>query len=108
MAEYNINTMNTMALKEAVIILCALNCFGVSKYPWTIACQAPLSMRFSRQEYWSELPFPSPGDLPDPGIEPKSLMSPALARYQLPLLLPGIITKIRLIFQNLLKYKCSK
>ena len=40
--------------------------------PWTIACQAPLSMGFSRQEYWSGLPFPSPGDLPDPGIEPGS------------------------------------
>ena len=40
--------------------------------PWTVACQAPLSMRFSRQEYWSVLPFPSPGDLPDPGIEPGS------------------------------------
>ena len=36
------------------------------------ACQAPLSMEFSRQECWSELPFPSPGDLPDPGIEPGS------------------------------------
>ena len=40
--------------------------------PWTVACQAPLSMRFSRQEYRSGLPFPSPGDLPDPGIEPGS------------------------------------
>ena len=40
--------------------------------PCTIACQAPLSMGFSRQEYWSGLPFPSPGDLPDPGIEPRS------------------------------------
>ena len=39
---------------------------------WTVARQAPLSMEFSRQEYWSELPFPSPGDLPDPGIEPRS------------------------------------
>ena len=38
--------------------------------PWTVARQAPLSMRFSRQEYWSGLPFPSPGDLPDPGIKP--------------------------------------
>ena len=37
---------------------------------WTVAYQAPLSMGFSRQEYWSRLPFPSPGDLPDPGIEP--------------------------------------
>ena len=40
--------------------------------PWTIALQAPLSMGFPRQEYWSSLPFPSPGDLPDPGIEPRS------------------------------------
>ena len=42
---------------------------------WTVACQAPLSMEFSRQQYWSGLPFPSPGYLPDPGIE---LRSPAL------------------------------
>ena len=41
----------------------------------TVACQAPQSIRFSRQEYWSGLPFPSPGDLPDPGIQPMSLMS---------------------------------
>ena len=41
--------------------------------PWTVACQAPLSMGFSRQEHWSGLPFPSPGDLPDPGIKPMSL-----------------------------------
>ena len=44
--------------------------------PWTVACQAPLSMEFCRQEYWSGLPFTSPGDLPDSGIKPKS---PALA-----------------------------
>ena len=47
--------------------------------PWTIACQAPLSMGFSRQEYWSGLPFPTSGDLPHPGIEPASLASPPLA-----------------------------
>ena len=40
--------------------------------PWTVAYQASPSIRFSRQEYWSRLPFPSPGDLPDPGIEPRS------------------------------------
>ena len=40
--------------------------------PWTVTSQAPLSMGFSRQEYWSGLPFPSPGDLPNPGIEPRS------------------------------------
>ena len=47
--------------------------------PWTIACQAPLSMGFSRQELCSGLPCPPPEDLPDPGIEPESFMSPALA-----------------------------
>ena len=45
--------------------------------PWTVACQAPLSMGFSRQEYWSGLPCLPPGDLPDPGIEPTSA-APAL------------------------------
>ena len=49
--------------------------------PWTVAHQAPLSMEFSRQEYWSGLPFPSPGDLPEPGIEPES---PALEADALP------------------------
>ena len=47
--------------------------------PRTAACQAPLSMGFSRQGYWSGLSFPSQGDLPDPGIKPTSLKSPALA-----------------------------
>ena len=46
---------------------------------WTVACQAPLSMGFPRLEYWGGLPFPTPGDLPDPGIEPASLVSPAQA-----------------------------
>ena len=46
---------------------------------WTVARQAPLSMGFSRQEYWSELPCLPPGDLPNPEIKPASLMSPALA-----------------------------
>ena len=46
---------------------------------WTVAFQAPLSMGFSKQEHWSGLPCPPPGDLPNPGMEPPSLMSPALA-----------------------------
>ena len=54
--------------------------------PWTVAYQAPLSMEFSRQEYWSALPFPSPGDLPDPGIE---LGSPALQVDSFTAELPG-------------------
>ena len=45
--------------------------------PWSVACQAPLSMEFPRQEYWCGLPLPSPGDLPDPRIELKSPVSPA-------------------------------
>ena len=47
--------------------------------PWAVTHQAPLSMGFSRQEYWSGLPCPPPGDLPNPGIEPASFMSPTLA-----------------------------
>ena len=54
--------------------------------PWTVAYQAPQFMEFSRQEYWSGLPFPSPGDLPDPGIEPGS---PALQADALPSEPPG-------------------
>ena len=73
--------------------VCVLSCFShvqLFANPWTVAHQAPLSMGFSRQEYWSELPFPSPGDLPnpgsnlsllgdlpDPGIKLASLRSPA-------------------------------
>ena len=56
-------------LKVKVKSLCRVRLFGT---PWTVAYQAPLSMGFSRQEYWSGVPFPSPGDLPDPGIEPRS------------------------------------
>ena len=47
--------------------------------PWTVACQAPLSMGFPRQEYWSVLPFPSPRDLPDPWLKPTPLVAPAWA-----------------------------
>ena len=54
--------------------------------PWAVALQAPLSMGFSRQEYWSGLPFPSPGDLPNPGIEPAS---PALEAGSLATESPG-------------------
>ena len=50
-----------------------VSCVQLFVAPWTVACQAPLSMEFSRQEYWGGLPFPSAGDLSDPGIEPGSL-----------------------------------
>ena len=74
--------------------------------PWTVACQAPLSMGFPRQKYWSGLQFPPPGDLPDPGIQSMSPVSPALAGESLlPLCLfcslsnfeihhPAVLTKV--------------
>ena len=71
---------------------CVLSCFShvlLCATPWTVACQAPLSMGFSRQEYWSGWPRPPPGDLPDPGVEPRSLMSPALAGRFFTLAPPG-------------------
>ena len=55
---------------------------------WTIALQVPLSVGFSRQEYWSGFPCPPPGDLPDPGVQPVSLTSPASAVGSLPLVPP--------------------
>ena len=63
------------------VCICVCVCTVVSDFVtlWTVAHQAPLSMEFSRQEYWSQLPFPTPGDLPDPGIKPKFPASPVLA-----------------------------
>ena len=61
--------------------ICVLSCFSRVRFfvtLWTVARQAPLFMRFSRQEYWSGLPCPPPGDLPDPGIEIASPTAPAL------------------------------
>ena len=63
-----------------------LSCVQLFATPWTVAHQAPPSMGFSRQEYWSGLPFTSPGDLPDPTIKPRS---PALQAYALPSEPPG-------------------
>ena len=60
----------------------SLSHVGLFETAWTVACQAALSMKFSRQEYWCELPFLSPGDLPDPEFEPTS---PALQVNSLPL-----------------------
>ena len=61
---------------------------------WVIVYQAPLSMVFSRSEYWSGLPCPPPGDLPNSGIEPASLLSPALAGRLLPLVPPGKLSQL--------------
>ena len=59
----------------------SLSLVGLFATPWTVACQAPMSMIFPRQEYWSGLPFPSPGNLPDPGIK---VVCPALQADSLP------------------------
>ena len=58
------------------VCVCVCVCELLSRFqlfvtPWTVVCQASLSMEFSRQEYWSGVPFPSPGDLSNPGIEPR-------------------------------------
>ena len=71
-------------LLQFALLLCVLSRFSrvqLFAVLWTIACQAPLSMGFSRQKYWSGLPFPPPEDLPNPGIEPRS---PALQADSLP------------------------
>ena len=78
-------------------MLVAQSCLTVT--PWTAAHQAPLSLRFSRQGYWSGLPFPSPGDLPNPGIEPGS---PALQANSLPTELQG---KLDMYILNCLKFQ---
>ena len=62
-----------------VRLLSRFSHFRLFVTPWTAACQTPLSMEFSRREYWSGLPFSSAEDLPDPGTEPTSLVSPELA-----------------------------
>ena len=71
--QYWINVL--AACLPAHCLLSHFSCVQLFAMPWTVARQAPLSMGFSRQEYWSGLPFPSPGDLPDPGVEPISLAS---------------------------------
>ena len=77
------HTSRIWVAERVCYLLSHVRLFGI---PWTVARQAPLSIGFSRQEYWSELPFPSPGDLPNPRIEPGS---PALGADSLPTELPG-------------------
>ena len=72
-----------------------------SGIPWTVAYQAPQTMESSRQEYWSGLPFPSPGDLPDPGIEPRSPMLQADALPSEPPGKPILYTQVYIPVQSL-------
>ena len=70
---------NSSASPRVCVRLLSCSVMSDSAAPWTVALQAPLSTGVSRQGYWSGLPFPSPGGLPHPGVEPESLSSPALA-----------------------------
>ena len=67
--------------KKKAVCAQSLSHIQIFVTPQAVACQAPLSMGFSRQEYWSRLPIPTPGDLPNPGIKPVSLASPALVDW---------------------------
>ena len=69
---------NSLTILELLYMLALCNSRSLFVTPRTVAHQAPPSMGFSMQEYWSGLPFPSPGDLPDPGIRVRSVGSPAL------------------------------
>ena len=80
-----------------------LSCAQLFVTPWTVAGQTSLSMEFSRQEYWSGLSFPSPGDLPDPGINPRS---PALQAVSLPSESPGEAQHHLFNYTNTEKGKC--
>ena len=71
--------MPTVEMGVHMCMLSHFSCVQLFVTLWTMACHAPLSMGFSRQEYWSGLSCPPPRDLPDPGIEPTSLMPLALA-----------------------------
>ena len=72
------NIQDELGESSGVFVKVLLSRVQLFATPWTAACQAPLSMEFSRQEYWSGLPFLSSGDLPDPGIQPRSPAAPAL------------------------------
>ena len=74
-----VNLATTDEIFMSVKYICMLSRVRLFATPWTVAHQVSLSMGFPRQEYWSGLPFPSPRDLLDPGIESSSLVSPALA-----------------------------
>ena len=79
--EHSPQTLDYLNDKIVCTLVCVQSFSHVHLFviPWTVAHHAPLSVTFSRQEYWSVLPFPTPRDLPDPEIELASLRSPALA-----------------------------
>ena len=103
-----------LTLLHPLIVHCVCACVCVhldvsdSATPWTVAQQAPLCMGFLRQEYWRGLPFPTPGDLSDPRIEPTSLGSPALAGRFFTTVPPGMPSITLGNIQYYIKKKWSK
>ena len=86
---------STNLMSPCTCVLSHFSCVQLFVTLWTVACQAPLSMGFSRQEYWNGLPFPPPGDLPDTGVKPVSVMSLAL--------IGGFFTPCATCFYDVLK-----
>ena len=84
--DLDVHASNQQPRDSLLVFVSSRSGVSDSATPWTAAHQAPLSLGFSRQGYWIGLPFPSPGDLPDPGIEPRS---PALQADSLPTELSG-------------------
>ena len=84
-----------------------LSCVQLFATPWNVTHQVPLSMEFSRKEYWSVQPFSTPEDIPDTGIEPMSLVSPALAGGFFTTAPPGkphFFTEMNLIHENYFRF----
>ena len=77
--DYEFIESSIFPVHSRYMCVCVLNCVQLFAIPRTVACQIPLSMEFFRQEYWNGLPFPTPGDLPNPGIKPECPASPAMA-----------------------------
>ena len=102
---FMIKTLNKLGIDGMCCMLSHVRLFTT---PWTVACQAPLSIGFPRQESWSGLPFPFPGDLPDPGIEPRSPVSPALTGRFFTTEPPGtLIDGMYLTIINSIQYSLS-
>ena len=97
---YTVESMDTKPMNKVKVKVKSLSRVRLFATPWTVAYQAPPSMGFSGQEYWSGLPFPSPGDLPDPGIKP---WSPAFQADTLTSEPPGKSLKSTYLLKN---YQC--
>ena len=101
-----LRTQNSLSLyckNGQLLSMCVLNCISCVQLfatLWMVARQAPLSMGFSRQEFWNRLPCPTPGDLPDSGIEPASLTSPELTGA----LFPTSATWTLITYQDSVRY----